>query len=243
MYVKRIAVMEIILMLLFGFVAGIKHSIETDHIAAVSTIVARSKKVSSAVFAGSWWGIGHTIALFVLGCAVLLFGIVIPDRIGTSLELLVGIMLVVLGAINIKTGILEHTHLHRHKHNGNPEHIHLHIHTEGSSPHDHKHEHRSFGRIRAISIGTIHGLAGSAALTLLILSTIKSVPLGLLYIVLFGAGTIVGMSVFSLIISLPLLLASHKFKRFQYYSVILSGGLSIIIGLLLINTTASQLFI
>lgn len=233
--------METLLILFFGFVTGIKHSVETDHVAAVSTIVTRSRNVSSAIFAGSWWGVGHTLTLFLFGFIVLLFGVTIPDRAGMGLELLVGVMLVVLGVINIKTGIIKHVHFHRHRHDSS-KHIHIHSHDHGNNPHEHKHQHNNFTTARAVIVGIIHGAAGSAALTLLVLSTIKSVPLGLFYIAVFGIGTITGMALFSLILGFPISLASRKYKNFQHLLVILSGTLSVVIGILLVNTIFFELF-
>lgn len=232
--------METILMLFFGFVTGIKHSVETDHIAAVSTIVTRSKKISSAVFAGSWWGVGHTLTLLLLGFIVLMFGITIPERAGIGLELFVGVMLIILGIINIKTGIIRQIHIHRHSHQS-PAHIHIHYHNDGDNPHEHLHHHKSFNRIKSLIIGVVHGIAGSAVLTLLVLSTIKSIPLGLLYIALFGMGTVAGMTLFSLILGLPISLVSRRYKNFQRLSVIFSGALSVVIGILLVNTTIFEL--
>lgn len=221
-------VMKIDLILLLGFVSGIKHALDADHLAAVSTLVSKNKKLLPAIKAGGWWGIGHTTTLMIVGSMVLFFGVIIPEKIAIGLEFIVALMLIVLGLINLKTGIIQKFHIHKHEHDA-AEHLHIHVHSEGDAPHDHKHTHPN--RNKAMAIGAIHGLAGSAAVTILVLSTLKNIPTGLMYIALFGVGSIIGMSVFSVIIGLPVFLASRRYNNIHRMSIIGSGVLSLIIGI------------
>lgn len=193
-------------LLLLGLVTGLRHSIEADHVAAVSTIVASSRgqsKLRRAPLIGLMWGIGHTVTLFVAGLIVLLFAITIPEYVTGRLEFGVGLMLIFLGASTltgfkfgkILRGIIgrgrKHSHAHIHKDSG----------VVHSHEHDHHHEH-SHGH-KSLIIGMIHGMAGSGGLMLVVLSTINSVPLGLGYIAIFGVGSIVSMAAMSAVIGLP----------------------------------------
>jgi MFS family permease len=191
-------------LLLLGLITGLRHSMEADHIAAVSTIMAtseRHKKLRRAPLLGALWGLGHTASLFAAGLVVLLLAVSIPQKVSNTLEFGVGVMLVFLGATTLTgfnigkfvCGIFSrHTHVHRHVH----EDIGV-VHSHEHDHHDHKHGHKS------LTIGMVHGMAGSGALMILVLSTISSVPLGLAYIAIFGAGSIASMTAMSTLIGLP----------------------------------------
>lgn len=191
--------------LLLGLVTGMRHALDADHVAAISSIISTKKNIGfhHLPFIGIFWGIGHTIALLFAGIIVLIFAINIPKEISETLEVGVGIILIYLAItaisgfsiIKLFKGILHKGELHTHTHI-HPETnvIHNHIHTHEKN---HYHEHRS------LIIGIIHGLAGSGALLLVILSTINSIPLGLVYIAIFGLGSIVSMMVLSIIIGIP----------------------------------------
>src|ERR671925_2058848 len=180
--------------LLFGLVTGLRHSIEADHVAAVLSVVASNhKNIKRASMLGAIWGLGHTTSLFIAGLVVLLLAVNISETLSSRLEFGVGIMLLFLGFTTL-TGWsigkffkgLRHqksSHKHIHYHQGNIVHSHGHIHDN-----EHKHGHKS------LIIGMVHGMAGSGALLLIVLSTINSIPLGLAYIALFGVGSIVGMA-------------------------------------------------
>ncbi|MEM2759272.1 MAG: sulfite exporter TauE/SafE family protein [Nitrososphaerales archaeon] len=197
------------LLLAFGFVTGLQHAVEADHVAAVATLVSKNRKLSKASLLGALWGFGHTITLFIAGLVVLMLAISIPANLSLFLEFGVGIMLVVLGLsviINLKMGrfidwfgVFGHMHPHAH---GNKIHVHRHSH---DSEHDHSH--------KSIIVGMIHGLAGSGALMLVVLSTVDSIVNGLAYITLFGIGSIVGMLAVSTIIGLPFVLTAKKFSK------------------------------
>lgn len=231
--------MSTILLIALGFFTGIKHSLDTDHVAAVSSLVTRTRKLSSAVWAGAWWGLGHTVTLMIAGVALVAFEVTIPDRLALSLELLVGLMLVAVGAVNVRIGWLERFHFHRHEHDAHL-HIHVHAHDSGQQPHDHAHAHER-SRAKAFLVGTVHGMAGSAALTLLVLTTVKSVFLGIVYILVFGLGSVLGMAVFSLILGLPVAAVGRRFTGLSRVVTMATGSFSLIIGLLLVHRIGSQL--
>lgn len=188
--------------LLLGLLTGLRHSIEADHVAAVSTMVASGgKKLRSAPLLGTLWGLGHTATLFAAGLLVLLLAVNIPEKVSGSLEFGVGIMLLFLAVTTFTgfragrffRGLGRHGHSHPHAH---PEHGIIHTHEHGHEG-EHHHGHKS------IIVGMIHGMAGSGALMLVVLSTIQSVPLGLAYIAIFGAGSIASMAGVSTLIGLP----------------------------------------
>ena len=159
-----------------GFVLGIKHAIEPDHVIAVSTIASRSKKLWHSSLSGVFWGIGHTATLVIFGIIVILIKGEIPDIWAMSLEFLVGIMLVYLGVTSIFS--FKNAHIHKHEHNGE---VHKHIH-KYTGEHLNKHQRTKIVYIKSLIIGFVHGLAGSAAMILLTMSTVKSVWEGTIYI-------------------------------------------------------------
>ena len=205
--------------LLLGLVTGLRHSIEADHVAAVLSVVASNRKnIKRASMLGAIWGLGHTTSLFVAGLVVLLLAVNISDTISNRLEFGVGIMLVFLGVTTF-TGWsigkffkgLRHrkssssssssSHDHIHHHQGNVVHSHRHVHDD-----EHGHGHKS------LIIGMIHGMAGSGALLVIVLSTINSIPLGLAYIAIFGAGSIGGMAGISTLMGIPFVKLSNSAK-------------------------------
>ncbi|MBS4178964.1 sulfite exporter TauE/SafE family protein [Lederbergia citrea] len=189
--------------LFLGFVLGIKHAIEPDHVIAVSTIASQSKKLSRASLAGVFWGIGHTATLFIVGIILILMKDEIPLKWELSLEFIVGIMLVYLGI----TTIISFKNIHRHKHDEVPHHY-LHSHKH-SGQHEHQHK-KKVSYTKSLLIGLVHGLAGSGAMVLLTMSTVKTVWEGAIYIVVFGMGTVVGMLFFTTIIGIPFALSAKK---------------------------------
>src|SRR3954453_23586404 len=174
--------------LLLGFLLDIKHAIEPDHIIAVSTIASESKNLKRSVFAGVYWGIGHTATLFIVGMFLIVAKNTITDTVALSLEFIVGIMLVSLG-LNSILAFIKHRH---HSHD---------------IPNQDK---NSRSHLKSFFIGLIHGLAGSAAMVLLTMSTVSTAWQGALYILIFGCGTVVGMLSFSTVIGIPFVLTSGK---------------------------------
>lgn len=212
-----------------GFLSGIGHAFDIDHITAISTIASKNYSLGKSSLLGMFWGFGHTVSLFFTGLIVLLLKITIPDKLALSLEFIVAAMLILLGANVLLAIKKEKVHMHKHKH-GNMEHIHFHSH---KSTEYHKHGHIPFKK--SLIIGLMHGLAGSAALTLLILSGIASVMLGLVYILIFGAGSILGMMIVSSIISLPFKLIPDKLHTAQKLLRLGTGLTSIITGFAIIT--------
>ena len=210
---------QFISLLGLGFVLGLKHALDADHVVAVSTIVSETRSLKKSSLAGALWGMGHTITLFLVGLFVLIFKLTIPDKLALSFEFIVGAFLVVLGVDVLRKIRKEKIHLHKHKH-GDVVHIHLHSHKESIS---HHHSHKSF------VVGMLHGLAGSAGLMLLILTTINSLSQGLLYILIFGVGSTIGMLMVSGVIGLPFLLTA-KVNKVHNAVKLVAGTISIVLG-------------
>ncbi|AIE61435.1 sulfite exporter TauE/SafE family protein [Bacillus methanolicus] len=189
--------------LLFGFVLGIKHATEPDHVIAVSTIASRTNKLSRSSLAGIFWGIGHTTTLSVIGMIMIGMEKQIPEKTAMWLELAVGVMIVALGIASFRSAYM------------NP------IRKEMKINHLHA---------KSILIGIIHGLAGSAGMILLTLTTVDNRLQALLFILIFGVGTIVGMMFFTTILGLPFIWM--KDKRIVYQSIVkIASMISILYGL------------
>jgi len=219
-----------IAVLLIGFVFGLYHAIEADHLAAVSAIVSEHKNVFTASIIGGFWGLGHTISLFIVGALVIFVKFQITESTEGILEGIVGIMLVLLGLNAIrKIFKAEKVHTHAHEHDGH-HHSHLHIHREEKAESSH---HRFAPR--SVLVGMIHGLAGSAGLMLLVLPTIPSPAVALLYIGIFGIGSIAGMMIMSMLMGLPLYFTAGRFVLINKGIRLLAGAFSLVWGALLIN--------
>jgi hypothetical protein len=218
-----------------GLVYGLKHATEVDHIVAVSTIVSEHRKLSHAAWVGGLWGAGHTISLAVVGCLVLAMRVVIPERLAGFLELSVALMIIFLGisATAKAFGKRGDFHVHEHTHD-DVAHVHVHFHEPGTQHagpvKSHSHAIRQVG-FKPVLVGAVHGLAGSAALTLLVLTQIRSMTLGLLYLGMFGLGSIAGMLVMSGVVGLPFVLSARRLTRVHYNLQMTAGGLSVCFGL------------
>ncbi|MEE9573208.1 MAG: urease accessory protein UreH [Candidatus Neomarinimicrobiota bacterium] len=210
-------------MLGLGFLLGLEHAFEPDHVVAVTSIISKHKNLKKASILGAIWGIGHTTTLIIAGLIILTLKITIPETIALSLEFLVGIVIVLLGFFVIKDLIVNKKHIHTHTHDEST-HIHFHSHKEDES---HHHYHKSF------AVGLIHGMAGSASLMLLILSTMESFIVGISYIILFGIGSIIGMGIVGGLISLPYVITSKKFSSLNIKIRYITGVVSIIFGVFL----------
>ena len=211
--------------LLIGFALGLQHAVEADHLAAVSTIVSEKKSLLTASVVGGFWGLGHTIALFVVGALVVFLKLQISETTEARLETMVGVMLMLLGSNAIrKLFSAETVHIHKHEHDGR-EHIHIHSHEADSESSHHRFSPRS------ILIGVVHGLAGSAALMLLILPVIPSPTVALLYIVIFGIGSIGGMMAMSILIGLPFHFTAGRFNALNSAIRLTAGVFSLCLGI------------
>jgi ABC-type nickel/cobalt efflux system permease component RcnA len=214
-----------------GFILGLKHALDADHVVAVSTIVSEHKSLFKSSLIGAFWGLGHTASLFLIGLFVILLRLTIPPKVAMLMELGVAIMLVVLGANIIwKFFKKEKIHVHTHEHSGI---LHTHIHHHDSEEEArHPHHFIRFGS-KPFLVGMVHGVAGSAALMLLILTTIPSPLAGLLYIVIFGIGSVGGMLIMSSLISLPFVFTANRFAVINERIRAVAGVSSVTFGLFL----------
>jgi high-affinity nickel permease len=240
--------------LAIGFVLGMRHATDPDHVIAVSTIVSRERSIVKAGLIGILWGVGHTLTILAVGACIILFGLVIPARVGLTMELSVGLMLVLLGFLNL-TGMMtcmsqkfspahprvagEHAHVHQHD---DKLHLHWHSHAAGNEHHGDSLTPPSwFGKtfkrlglyhsLRPLLIGIVHGLAGSAAVALLVLSTIRDPRWAVLYLLIFGVGTVAGMMLITAVIAMPFSFAGYRFAWLNKGLVTGSGLLSLGFGL------------
>jgi high-affinity nickel permease len=194
-----------------GFLLGMQHALEADHIAAVSSIAARRSHVADIVKHGLTWGLGHTLMLFVFAGAAILLGQAIPETVARPIETAVGLMLVGLGAHVLWRLWRDRVHFHRHGHADGTVHFHAHSHGGETAPHArnvHAHDHGF--RWRTLLVGLMHGMAGSAALLVLVVAQAASPAIGLGYIALFGIGSMIGMGALSTVIAVPLAVSARS---------------------------------
>ncbi len=215
--------------LFFGFLLGIKHALDADHIVAITTIVSRSNSFLRSALVGLSWGIGHTLTLFVAGFAVLVLKLTIPDRLALSMEFVVGVALVLMGIPLIKRLVVLRTHAHLHQHE-DKSYLDSHSHDDISS-HHHKHIKRP------LLMGMVHGLAGSGVLIPLVMGTMPSVAQGLFFLLLFGIGSIFGMIIFSGLIGLPFRFTAKFSMDFSLWVQGVAGAISVILGLFIMWQT------
>jgi ABC-type nickel/cobalt efflux system permease component RcnA len=228
--------LSILAVLGIGLVFGLKHATEVDHVVAVSTIVSQHRNVFHSALVGGLWGIGHTVSLLVIGVVVLSLRVAIPERVSGWLELGVAIMIICLGISALRRSLRKNreVHVHQHSHDG-LSHTHVHFHEEETrhEPASHSQHSHAVSRLgwKPALIGMMHGLAGSGALTLLVLTQISSPWIGFLYVATFGLGSIVGMLLMSGIIGLPFALASRKLAHLHQGIQTLAAVLSICFGI------------
>jgi ABC-type nickel/cobalt efflux system permease component RcnA len=239
-----------------GFFLGMRHATDPDHVIAVTTIISRQRNITRAALVGAFWGIGHTVTIFAVGTLVILFDVVIPPRVGLSMELSVGVMLMLLGLMNVRSFLrsiptpdiedghapgLVHSHVHSHG-----DYIHSHSHGHEPEVHPHAADHtpvrwldRTFGGIglyqhlRPLAIGIVHGLAGSAAVALLVLATISDSRWAIAYLLVFGVGTIAGMVLITMSIASTFRLFGRSqlfFRRLGLASGVLSLGFGLMLA-------------
>jgi len=240
--------------LAIGFVLGMRHATDPDHVIAVSTIVSRERSIVKAGLIGILWGVGHTLTILVVGACIIVFDLAIPTRVGLTMEFSVGLMLILLGVLNL-TGAMRWisekfspahpqvtgSHAHFHEHDSR---VHLHWHSH-SPEREHHGDSLSppewldgtstrlgmFHTLRPLFVGLVHGLAGSAAVALLVLSTIREPQWAVLYLLIFGIGTIAGMMLITAAIALPFSFAGYKFAWLNKGLIVGSGVLSLSLGL------------
>lgn len=238
-------------MLLLGFLIGMRHALEADHVAAVATLATRTATVKQAIKLGSIWGIGHTITLFLFGSIILLTDLFIPETMAKWLELAVGFMLILLGLDVLRRLVQKRIHYHVHQHkntliNTQERHFHAHSHrnntTTSKMQTSHDHQHPNNLSYRALFIGVLHGMAGTAALTLLALETINSTIQGIFYITLFGLGSVAGMAVLSFIISIPLRASATGMTWMHNGLQLMIGTATVLLGSFVILDNGHWLF-
>jgi cytochrome c biogenesis protein CcdA len=229
----------------FGFLLGMRHATDADHVIAVTTILNRSRRFVDTTLIGALWGLGHTITVVIVGVLIIGFNVVIPPPVGLAMEFAVALMLIGLGILNLTGGLRSLTerltppapiHSHDHAHAGSGA-AHVHLHGHGSN------ERLAGGGvvatfgwyqlIRPVAVGLVHGLAGSAAVALLVLATIQDTGTALAYLVIFCIGVAAGMAILTTVIGLPFMLSSTKSVQINRWLTIGSGVLSLAFGLLL----------
>jgi sulfite exporter TauE/SafE len=206
----------VLLFLSLGVLLGIRHALEADHLAAVVALSTRTRNRVEAVIRGAAWGVGHSTSLLVVGGVCLALGSTLSPAHARWLERGVGVMLIMLGLGVVRRVRRGRLHVHVHRHDGGVAHVHAHRHSpaedHASSPHQHQHLGRS--HVRALIVGTVHGLAGSAALVVLASASAGSFWRGIGYIAAFGFGSIVGMAALSVVIAVPLEFSARRIARF-----------------------------
>jgi hypothetical protein len=250
--------LNVVSFLFLGFFLGMRHATDADHVIAIATIVSRERSLAGSALIGAAWGVGHTIMVMAVGAAIIVFGVVIPPQLGLSMEFAVGIMLVLLGVFTL-TGMgrsVSASHgvagvpaldLHDHPH-AHGDYVHRHQHGHGPGAHGHADEHTPLARLdciglrriafyawlRPFAVGLVHGLAGSAAVALMVLSIIREPVAALGYLLLFGLGTIVGMMLITLILSVPFAFTAVNLLKFNWRLRVASGLVSFVFGVVLI---------
>ncbi len=222
-----------------GFLLGMQHALEADHIAAVSSIAARRSNVADIVKHGLTWGIGHTLTLFTFAGAALVLGRAVPETLARPIEFAVGVMLVGLGAHVLWRLWRDRVHFHKHHHGDGTVHVHVHSHAGETTPHSgalHTHEHGF--RWRTLLVGLMHGMAGSAALLVLTVSQASSVAIGLGYVALFGLGSMIGMGALSTVIAVPIALSARWLTLANNGLQAAIGAITVAIGVRTIVETA-----
>jgi high-affinity nickel permease len=217
--------------LALGFVLGLRHALDADHVAAVATFATEERNLWRSSLIGAYWGAGHTAALLVFGAVIVALRLVVTERLSQFLEFAVGCMLIVLGA-NVLRKLTRETaiHVHTHEHDGTA-HSHLHVHL-ASGEHAHRH-HVVRVAGRPFVVGVVHGLAGTAAVLLLVVGAIPSALLALGTILIFGAGTIGGMMAMSVLMSVPLAYAAGRVKTAERVLRFAAGAFSLGFGVFL----------
>jgi len=235
-----------------GFLLGIRHATDPDHVIAVTTIVSRQQSIRHAGVIGVLWGLGHTITIVLVGTGIIVFNLAIPPRVGLAMELAVGLMLILLGVLNLSGATRWITERFTPEHSAVV--LHEHVHRHGGEPHVHTHSHEPdahlgleeqpaglvqqllarvglYQLLRPLAVGVVHGLAGSAAVALLVLTTIHSPRWAIAYLLVFGLGTIAGMMVITMILGAPFAYTGKRFANFNRGLGVASGLISVAFGL------------
>ena len=226
---------SIIFILLTGLGLGLAHSIDPDHIVAVSTLLCNNKSLRKSIASATAWGVGHSAVLFIIGLLILTLSVVIPEAVVHLFDASAGVLLIILGAYVLRPLITQRIRPYQNIH----EHTHTHPHTH---PHSHTHEHDNedhHGRThlhKSALTGALQGLGGSAALMLVTLSTVNSVEIGAVFIFLFGVGVILGMVGISCVVGSVMAYTASNLEKVNKIIKALTGSASIVIGVVIIVT-------
>ena len=230
---EQLAELGLLAALVLGVVLGLRHSLDPDHVVAVSTIVSEYRNPLRSFWVGVSWGLGHTTSLLLIGIVIIALRLTIPDRLALLLEFSVGIMLVGLGAQVMYNFRKKMVHQHPHGHEENA-HLHFHSHAQDAGHSREHHEIKGIGRPflrkKSYLVGTVHGVAGSAALTLLVLASIESPLAGMAYVLLFGVGSVLSMGLMTIFISLPFVFSANRMPSLNRFIQLGTGTLSILFG-------------
>jgi high-affinity nickel-transport protein len=238
-----------------GFALGMRHATDPDHVIAVTAIVTRERRLGAATRTGLLWGLGHSLTVLLVGCAIIVLKIQIPIRLGLAMEFGVAVALILLGlpaAGTVLTGVggrlgwlrasaaheSVRVHSHVHSHDGEA-HRHVHVHEQHAAAVHQSHlfdpnsayQPAPRSGLKSFAIGLVHGLAGSAAIALMALGAIPQPLWGAAYLVIFCLGTVAGMAVITTAIGTPMVLAAHRVGRLHRGLVLGSGLLSLCFGL------------
>lgn len=225
-----------------GFSMGMRHACEADHAAAVASLATRSGSIAQTVKQGMVWGLGHTLTLLIFSSLVLMLGSIIPERFAQGLELMVGVMLGGLGIDVFRRMRKNRIHFHIHQHPDLPPHFHAHGHTEPAHPYHTSHDHAHGFPYRALLVGLMYGMAGSAALILLTLNTTLSASQAIIYILLFGVGSTIGMGLLSLIMAIPFWYSARSLTWLHNGLQACVGVMTTILGVLMALSSGSSLW-
>lgn len=237
-----------------GFFLGMRHAADADHVIAIGTIVSREATVRSAARIGLLWGLGHSLTILVVGGAIVAFGLVVPPRLELGMELSVGVMLIVLGVVTVASRLCNRTGDGRHSHpHAHGDYVHAHPHGHGAGAHGHREDATPLARLdrrfrpgwayesmRPFVVGVVHGLAGSAAVALLVAAAIPSLPWACAYLVIFGLGTVAGMMLVTAATALPFVYAPRAAALERSLGVA-AGTVSVGFGIALIYRIAPSL--
>ena len=229
--------------LALGFLMGMSHALEADHLAAMAAISSdRSTQKRKMMMRGAFWGAGHTITLFLLGSLVIVFGFVLTDAAAARLEFAVGAMLALLGVHLVIRMWRRKVHFHAHRHEDGKAHLHAHSHygeKNGHSSSSHHHTHPEGLPWRALLIGLVHGAAGSAGLLTLVIATTQSPLVALAYIIIFGVGSVFGMAVLSYAVAWPLGVIERSARTIHITVTISAALFAVVIGANVMLSTAT----